>query len=326
MQNNDSFRAHALRNFILLAALVIIIAAGAFLFWRSSKGPAGTAPTSTTTTATFDPLNAAYVIDGTAVGLTNGSAEQDAAPGSAEKISTKIFGQPVIGDINGDGRNDAAVIVTQSGGGSGTFYYAAAALDAGNGTASGTNAIFLGDRIAPDTMQIANGVVTVNYADRTASEPMSAAPSVGVSKYLVAAGGTLYDVPVGDLYPLASGIAWGDMSAATIAPGEQNVPGPVAGIKIVSQPITGITDLSAPSAPFESYYKKKLAAAGWTVDNSLAAGGPGADITGYKKGNNYVILEYTSVFKNNGGGTAPESCPCDLTFSIFAGTSLLGGQ
>jgi hypothetical protein len=56
------------------------------------------------------------------------------------------------------------------------------------------------------------------------------------------------------------------------------------------------------------------------VDNALAAGAPGADIVGYKKGNNYIILEYASVFKNNGGGNSPETCPCDLTFSVFAGT------
>jgi hypothetical protein len=170
----------------------------------------------------------------------------------------------------------------------------------------------------------------VNYADRTASEPMSTAPSVGVSKYLIVTGNTsgtvpgatLYDVPIGDAYPLAPGITWGDMHAATTT-----IPsGILEGITVTSQPIKNITDLSAPSLPFENYYKKKLIAAGWAVDNAIAAGGPGADVIGYKKGNNLIILQYTSVFKNDGGGVAPESCPCDMTFSIFAGTPLLQGQ
>jgi hypothetical protein len=168
-------------------------------------------------------------------------------------------------------------------------------------------------------MQIANGIITVNYADRKPTDPMSTPPSIGVSKYLVVAGTTLYDTPT-DIYPLPSGITWNAAQAATVLPGDENVPAPLAGIKITSQPITNITDLAAPSAPFENYYKTKLAAAGWTVDNAMAAGGPGADIIGYKKGSDYIILEYTSVFKNDGGGNSPETCPCDLTFSIFAGT------
>jgi len=273
------------------------------------------------TQAVFDPSNAIYIVDGEKVVLADGSTTQEAAPGSAEKITTKLFGTPTVGNIGGGDKNDAAVILVRTGAGSGTFYYVAAAMyDYALGNrASGTNAVFLGDRIAPDTMQIANGVITVNYADRAAGEPMTTAPSIGISKYLVVAGGTLYDVPIAVIYPLASGIAWGDMKMATVSSGDANVPGTLAGIKIVSQPIANITDLSAVSLPFENYYKKKLTAAGWTVDNALAAGGPGAAVIGYRKGNEYVILQYASVFKNNGGGIAPETCPCDMTFSIFVG-------
>lgn len=324
-------------------ALVVLVAAGAALFFLLPrfKNPTGgiinTTPSSTA--VVFNPLNAAYTIDGSVVNLVNGSASEEAAPGSVEMIVTKVFGQSTVGDINGDGKADAAVILVRDGGGSGTFYYAAAAINnsEGNGTGSGnralgTNAIFLGDRIALDTVQIANGIVTVNYADRVAGAPMSAAPSVGVSKYFIVmdgalnatSGATLYDVPIGDAYPLASGITWSDMKFATttIPGGSQNAQNILAGIAIASQPILNITNLSATSLPFASYYKKKLMAAGWAVDNAIAAGGPGAEIIGYKKGNDYIVLTYSSVFKNDGGGVAPESCPCDITFSIFAGTLL----
>ena len=323
-------------------ALMALVAVGAALFFfiPSSKHPAGESSNKpTSTAAVFDPLSATYVIDGTAVHLVKGSAAVEAAPGSAEMTTTKIFGQPTVGDINGSDKNDAAVILVQDGGGSGTFYYVAAAINNGEensmgsgNSAVGTNAIFLGDRIAPDTMQIINGIITVNYADRAAGEPMSTAPSVGVSKYLIVVNGTsnatsvatLYDVPIGNVYPLASGITWGDMKFATttIPTGSQNAQSVLAGIEISSQPILNITDLSTSSLPFANYYKKKLAAAGWAVDNAIAAGGPGAEIIGYKKGNDYIILTYSSVFKNDGGGVAPESCPCNMTFSIFAGTLL----
>jgi hypothetical protein len=317
-------------------ALVVLVAAGVglvFLLPRFKNPTGGVTNTTPSSTAiAFDPLNASYIIDGTSVALINGSSSVEAAPGSAEMVTTKIFGQPTTGDINGDGKTDAAVILVQDGAGSGTFYYVAAAINSGNGIAAGTNAVFLGDRIASDTMQIANGIITVNYADRAAGEPMSTAPSVGVSKYLVVinnaananSGATLYDVPITVAYPLASGITWGDLKAATttIPAKSQNAQSVLAGIQITSQPITNITNLSATSLPFVSYYQKKLSAAGWTVDNAIAAGGPGDDVRGYKKGSNYIVLSYSSVFKNDGGGVAPESCPCAMTFSIFAGTLL----
>jgi hypothetical protein len=308
------------KKLYILGGLVIVIACaivGGYFFGTSHPAtPVAIAPQSAS--RTLDPLNTTYIIDGIPVTLVDGKSAQSAAPGSAETITTQLFGAPVLGDVNGDGVNDAAVILVQTGAGSGTFYYAAVAVATSTGTV-GTNAVLLGDRIAPDTTQIANGIVTVNYADRKPTDPMSTPPSVGVSKYLVVAGTVLYDTPI-DIYPLPSGIAWNAARAATVLPGDENVPAPLAGIKIVSQPITNITDLATPSTPFESYYKAKLTAAGWTVDNALAAGAPGADIVGYKKGNNYIILEYASVFKNNGGGNSPETCPCDLTFSVFAGT------
>jgi hypothetical protein len=314
---------------VLSVAFVMLLAVVGYLFYRHQTAKTILSPLQSQQTV-FDPLNATYAIDGTSVTLANGIFEQPAAPGSAETVTTKVFGQPTTGDINGDGKTDVAVILVHDGAGSGTFYYAAAAINNGNGVASGTNAIFLGDRIAPDTMQIANGIITVNYADRAAGEPMSTAPSVGVSKYLIvmnsassaSSGVILYDVPIAEAYPLASGIIWGDMHAATTT-----IPsGTLEGIAITSQPIKNITDLSASSLSFENYYKKKLTTAGWTVDNAIAAGGPGADVTGYKKGSDYIILQYTSTFKNDGGGVAPESCPCDMTFSIFAGTLLSQGQ
>lgn len=130
-----------------------------------------------------DYKNATYTIDGRNVTLVNGHAEEEVAPGSALKIVTQYFGNEARGDLNGDGKEDVAFLVTQQSGGSGTFYYVVVATRSGDSYV-GTNAIFLGDRIAPQTTEIKGTDLVVNYAERKADEPMSTRPSIGVSRYL----------------------------------------------------------------------------------------------------------------------------------------------
>jgi tryptophan-rich sensory protein len=101
-----------------------------------------------------------------------------------ERYLGGYFGNSVTADFNHDGFQDYAFLVTQDGGGSGTFYYVVAALGSKEGY-QGTNAIFLGDRIAPQTTEWKNETIIVNYADRKPDEPMTALPTVGASKYLV---------------------------------------------------------------------------------------------------------------------------------------------
>lgn len=128
--------------------------------------------------------NATYTIEGQAVTLQNGLA------GTA--TITRYFGNEAVGDLNGDGAADTALLVTKDGGGSGTFFYVVAAIK-GEAGYSGTNAILLGDRIAPQTTEIANGVITVNYADREPGEPMAARPSLGVSRRFQVRGTMLFE-------------------------------------------------------------------------------------------------------------------------------------
>lgn len=141
---------------------------------------AGTAPA-------LDPLNAVYTVDGEQVALMNGKAERQAAPGSAMKTTIKIVGRPAIGDLNGDGKADAAVFLMVDRGGSGVFFYVAAAID-GNGTGEGPNAVLQGDRIAVRSVEIRNGRIIARYIDRKPSEPFSAKPSVAVTRQFVLAG------------------------------------------------------------------------------------------------------------------------------------------
>jgi len=131
-----------------------------------------------------DPLNATYMIEGQQIRLIDGRSATEAAPGSATKVITSVFGKPVYGNIDGGGDVDAALILTYDPGGSGTFYYVATALKV-NGFYRGTNAVLLGDRVAPQNVSVRNGVIVANYADRRRDDPMAASPSVGMSKYLV---------------------------------------------------------------------------------------------------------------------------------------------
>jgi heat shock protein HslJ len=117
-----------------------------------------------------------------------------------------------------------------------------------------------------------------------------------------------------DVYPAYPNLTWGKENLQTYKD--------ISGVETVSSPITNISDLSAVSAPFLKYYKDKLTPLGWTVDNSLAAGGPGSELVGYKKGSEYIILKFTTLFK--GGGTnEPVQCPCDISFSVFSGSKSL---
>ncbi len=142
--------------------------------------------------AAFDPENATYTFDGRPITLVNGKAVETAS-GSEVAVTTTMFGQPMGGDLNGDGTDDAAVMLVRDTGGSGTFYYVAADINQA-GLNQGTNAILLGDRIAPQNEETASGQVIANYADRNIGEPMTTQPSLGVSKYFTVTAGQL--VPV----------------------------------------------------------------------------------------------------------------------------------
>ena len=140
-----------------------------------------------------DPRNATYIIEGKEFTLVNGKSEKEIAPGSASKIITQYFGNDVKADFNGDGIEDVAFLLTQDSGGSGKFYYVAVALSLKDGY-KGTNAILLGDRIAPQTTEFKNGEIVVNYADRKLDESMATIPSVGVTKYFKVSDGKLVEV------------------------------------------------------------------------------------------------------------------------------------
>jgi len=143
-----------------------------------------------------NPQNGTYVIDGVPITLVDGVAETDPTSGSTSKRVTRYFGNALDIDLNGDGKMDLAFLLVQNSGGSGTFYYVVAAIHTPNGFI-GTNAILIGDRIAPqysirDPHNPLQFIVT--YAERKAGEAMSVQPSQGVSKTFKLEGNMLVEV------------------------------------------------------------------------------------------------------------------------------------
>lgn len=171
-----------MKKILLWALAVVAILAGGFYAFNSYIYEEKQVD------AFADYKNAAYMIDGTRVQLTNGVSEVEAAPGSASKVTTRYFGNELKTDLDGDSREDVVFLLTQNSGGSGTFYYAVGALNTPRGYV-GTDGYLLGDRIAPQTTEVSQNpkqkyVIVVNYAERAAGEPMTATPSVGKSAYL----------------------------------------------------------------------------------------------------------------------------------------------
>lgn len=168
---------------VLIGAFAgIILAAGSFFIFNSYTRQ------ETQVIAASSYKDGTYLIEGLRVKLENGVAITETAPGSSSKIVTRYFGNELKTDLNGDGREDVAFLLTQERGGSGTFFYAVAALNADRGYV-GSDGYFLGDRIAPQSTNESQNprhkyVVVFNYADRAPGEPMTTRPSVGKSVYL----------------------------------------------------------------------------------------------------------------------------------------------
>ncbi|MEK7588873.1 MAG: META domain-containing protein [Patescibacteria group bacterium] len=126
----------------------------------------------------LDVNNMSYVVEDEIFHLKNGTAINEGAPGTLSKSTLSIFGEPAYGDFDTDGDTDAAIWLVNDSGGTGKFYYAV--LDMNMGTSyKPTNAMFLGDRIAPQSLNVQEGRAVYNFAQRRENDPMTAEPTVG---------------------------------------------------------------------------------------------------------------------------------------------------
>ena len=167
-----------------------LIALGVILV-TAACAPTGTAASGgSSPVAAPDPSNATFTIEKNAVTLASGRAEKEAAPGSASKIVTALTDKRATGDVDGDGRADTIVILTQQPGGSGTFYYVAVLLNAASGVTSAP-AVMLGDRIAVNGVRVDGATIVVDLLDRASGQPFTSSPSVSVTKRFAVVQGAL---------------------------------------------------------------------------------------------------------------------------------------
>lgn len=148
----------------------------------------------TSSTATKNYKNGTYTLEGKDITLKNGVAIVEILPQSSSTETIKYFGNEVRGDFDANGTEDIAFLLTKDSGGSGTFFYLTVALLSTDGLYTGTNGALLGDRIAPQTTELKNGSIIVNYADRAPSDPMTKRPSIGVSRYFKILNNSLVEV------------------------------------------------------------------------------------------------------------------------------------
>jgi hypothetical protein len=76
-----------------------------------------------------------------------------------------------FGDLNGDGRNDAAVILDENGGGSGTFESVIAVINQ-DGNPRQENQAQLGDRVLINSIDISSGVIHLDMVVHAPNDPM----------------------------------------------------------------------------------------------------------------------------------------------------------
>ncbi|HRH25700.1 MAG TPA: hypothetical protein PLD99_01965 [Parcubacteria group bacterium] len=162
--------------------LIIIVGVAYGLYWYKTNNSEVKKVEIAPTVSKPDIANANFLFEGEEVKLRNGKSSTEIAPDSAVTIETALSGDIVYGDINNDSKSDAVSLATQTGGGSGLFVYLLAYVS-GNVEYKSLDAVFLGDRISPESLKIdSNGNVLVSYLDRKASEPMSAEPTQLVKK------------------------------------------------------------------------------------------------------------------------------------------------
>lgn len=171
------------RTMLVVLSSILILIGGVYVYTQFSKDTPAVTQEPEMNIENTSPQNTTYTIDGQTYTLFRGYTEREVIPGSASKNTITVFGQPAYGDIDGDGDDDAVVLLVNDTGGSGTFYYVALAINI-DAEYFGTDTMLLGDRIAPQTYAIEKNRAIVNYADRAPDEPLGTEPTEAKSLYL----------------------------------------------------------------------------------------------------------------------------------------------
>lgn len=115
--------------------------------------------------------------------LTDGEYEEEIVPGAASKLII-VFYRDIyaFGDLDGDGVEDAAVVLATSGGGSGTFISLEAVIN-DKGTPNHVATASLGDRVEVKSVAIESGKITVDMVTHGPDDPMCCPTLEATQKY-----------------------------------------------------------------------------------------------------------------------------------------------
>jgi len=160
--------------------------------WRESPGDATSQP------LTISELrNGEYRSEWSAKGkikLRDGIYQEKIAPDSATELVIKLSDRIGFGELNGDGAEDAAVILVSNPGGSGTFYELAAVIN-NRGKAKHAASVFLGDRVKLEEVDISSGKIVVKMVIHKRNDPMCC-PSLKVEQKYALQGDELVRQPL----------------------------------------------------------------------------------------------------------------------------------
>jgi hypothetical protein len=104
--------------------------------------------------------------------LVNGVYSVPAAPGSATRLTIQLAPISMVGDLNGDAAQDAAVVLVTNPGGSGTFFALVAVINQ-NGTPAPLAPRLLGDRVLIHSIGIDHRQIQVALDTRSTHAPMT---------------------------------------------------------------------------------------------------------------------------------------------------------
>lgn len=153
------------------------------------------------------------------VKLHNGIYKEKIVPDSSTELVVTLSDKMAFGDLNGDGLEDAAVILIINPGGSGTFRYLAAVIDQ-NGAPKNVASQLLGDRVKVKSLSINSEEITVEMIKHRPSDPLCC-PTLETTQAYRLQGDKLVIVPIQGLIDRK----WALQSFGTRGAGKRLLPG-----------------------------------------------------------------------------------------------------
>ena len=111
---------------------------------------------------------------------------------TARRVAVYFIPEYAVGDLDRDGKPDAAVVLATNTGGSGTFHDLAVVLNR-DGVPENAATFFLGDRVPVDRIRIVDGEIQVDLTMHGPADPMCC-PSLEVTRKFRLVGGELEEI------------------------------------------------------------------------------------------------------------------------------------